>query len=62
MTIVDVEQLGGVITDQLAELFEEEGGQPKRMTANLQPPPSVQPPPPPGGKKAMLRDVAEALR
>ena len=62
VTIVDVEQLGGVITDQLAELFDEEGGQPKRLTANLQPPPSVQPPPPPGGKKAMLRDVAEALR
>ncbi|HXQ47416.1 MAG TPA: cobaltochelatase subunit CobT, partial [Caulobacteraceae bacterium] len=62
VTIVDVEQLGGVITDQLAELFDEEGGPAKRLTANLQPPPSVQPPPPPGGKKAALRDVAEALR
>src|SRR5271167_1020183 len=38
VTIVDVEQLGGVITDQLAELFDEEGGPAKRLTANLQPP------------------------
>src|SRR5438876_2004330 len=45
VTIVDVEQLAGAITDQLAELFEEE---PRRMTRRnaglLQPPPNTQGP------------------
>jgi cobaltochelatase CobT len=62
VTIVDVEQLGGVITDQLAELFDEEPKRHGRMGANLQTPPSVQPPPPPAPRRTTLRDVAEALR
>jgi cobaltochelatase CobT len=45
VTIVDVEQLAGAITDQLAELFEEE---PRRLTRRnaglLEPPPSTQGP------------------
>jgi cobaltochelatase CobT len=62
VTIVDVEQLGGVITDQLAELFDEEPKSHGRMGGSLQAPPSVQPPPPPPGRRTTLRDVAEALR
>ncbi len=62
VTIVDVEQLGGVITEQLAELFDEDNRTVKRLTANLAPPPSVQPPPPPAPRKSTLRDAAEALR
>src|SRR5579872_771083 len=63
VTIVDVEQLGGVITDQLAELFDEEPRAVKRLTAKLEAPPSVQPPPdPPKGRRMTTRDVAEALR
>jgi len=64
VTIVDVEQLGGVITDQLAELFDEDTRAVKRLTADLGPPPSVTPPPAPTGpkRKTTLRDVAEALR
>jgi cobaltochelatase CobT len=62
VTIVDVEQLGGAITDQLAELFDEEPAAAGRGGANLQPPPSVQPAPPPKGRRATLQAVAEALR
>jgi cobaltochelatase CobT len=62
VTIVDVEQLGGAITEQLAELFDEEPRALGRLSANLQPPPSVQPPPPPAPRRTTLRDVAEALR
>ena len=62
VTIVDVEQLGGVITDQLAELFDEEPKKHGRMGANLQPPPSMQPTPPPAPRRTTARDVAEALR
>ena len=62
VTIVDVEQLGGVITDQLAELFDEEPRRAARRAAPLlQPPPSLQPAPPPR-RRTTLRDVAEALR
>src|SRR5579871_3896122 len=49
VTIVDVEQLGGVITDQLAELFDEDVRSVRRLTADLGPPPSVTPPPVPTG-------------
>ncbi len=58
VTIVDVEQLGGVLVEQLAALFEEE---PKRVAANrglLAPPPVTQPPP---MKATTFRQVAEAL-
>ncbi|WP_374571373.1 cobaltochelatase subunit CobT [Phenylobacterium sp.] len=45
VTIVDVEQLAGVIVDQLAELFDEEPKKVTRRTASLlQPPPSTQGP------------------
>ncbi|MHB8529842.1 MAG: cobaltochelatase subunit CobT [Caulobacteraceae bacterium] len=45
VTIVDVEQLGGVITEQLAALFEEEPrGVTRAAAALLQPPPTVQGP------------------
>ncbi|MBS0411479.1 MAG: cobaltochelatase subunit CobT [Proteobacteria bacterium] len=56
VTIVDVEQLGGVITEQLAALFEEEPRQvTKKMVASLlQPPPSVTPSAP----KTAARPVA----
>jgi cobaltochelatase CobT len=59
VTIVDVEQLGGVITEQLAALFEEEPRAVTRAAASLlAPPPSVTPTPP---KKTTFRDVREAL-
>ena len=56
VTIVDVEQLGGVITEQLASLFEEDPRQvTKKMVASLlQPPPSVTPSAP----KTAARPVA----
>jgi cobaltochelatase CobT len=64
VTIVDVEQLGGVITEQLAELFDEEVRTAKRgVPAALQPPPTVH-----GGsalataRRGMIRQAAEALR
>jgi cobaltochelatase CobT len=45
VTIVDVEQLGGVITEQLAELFDEEPRRSVgRVSAILQAPPTVQGP------------------
>ncbi|HVI32732.1 cobaltochelatase subunit CobT [Phenylobacterium sp.] len=45
VTIVDVEQLAGAITDQLAELFDEEPRRLTRRTAGLlQPPPNTQGP------------------
>ena len=45
VTIVDVEQLAGAITDQLAELFEEEPRAVTRRNANLlAPPPNTQGP------------------
>ena len=53
VTIVDVEQLGGVITEQLASLFEEEPRQvtKKAVASLLQPLPSVTPPAPKTGSR-----------
>jgi cobaltochelatase CobT len=42
VTIVDVEQLGGVITEQLAELFDEEPRTQSRRPTLLETPPTVQ--------------------
>ena len=42
VTIVDVEQLGGAITEQLADLFDEEPKRVSRTGPGLQPPPVVQ--------------------
>jgi len=59
VTIVDVEQLGGAITEQLAALFEEEPRVVTRAAADLlKAPPAVHAPPPP---TASLRDVRGAL-
>ncbi|MGH6986497.1 MAG: cobaltochelatase subunit CobT [Caulobacteraceae bacterium] len=50
VTIVDVEQLGGVMTEQLAALFEEEPRAPGRNAHGLLgPPPNTEGPSPPGG-------------
>jgi cobaltochelatase CobT len=58
VTIVDVEQLAGAITDQLAELFEEE---PERLTRRsaglLQPPPNTE-----GPKPTMRRSTFKEVR
>ncbi len=54
VTIVDVEQLGGVITEQLADLFDEEPKRAGRMGPGLQPPPVVQ------GRTAAARTPALA--
>jgi cobaltochelatase CobT len=59
VTIVDVEQLGGAITEQLAALFEEEPRAVTRAAAGLlSAPPSVTPAAP---KKTTFREVREAL-
>jgi cobaltochelatase CobT len=59
VTIVDVEQLGGAITEQLASLFEEEPRAVTRAAADLlKAPPAVHAPPP---ATASLRDVRGAL-
>jgi cobaltochelatase CobT len=59
VTIVDVEQLGGVITEQLAALFEEEPKAVTRAAASLlAAPPSVTPA---AVKKTTFREVREAL-
>jgi cobaltochelatase CobT len=58
VTIVDVEQLGGVLVEQLAALFEEE---PKRVAANrglLAALPVTQPPPP---RTTTFKEVQGAL-
>ncbi|MDE2486727.1 MAG: cobaltochelatase subunit CobT [Alphaproteobacteria bacterium] len=58
VTIVDVEQLAGAITDQLAELFDEEPERLNRRTAGLlQPPPNTQ-----GPKPAMRRSTFKEVR
>ncbi|HKT54139.1 MAG TPA: cobaltochelatase subunit CobT, partial [Caulobacteraceae bacterium] len=51
VTIVDVEQLGGVITEQLAELFDEEPRIQSRRQTHLEPPPTVQGPSAPAGRR-----------
>jgi len=64
VTIVDVEQLGGAITDQLAELFDEEPRASKgRVSPTLQAPPTVQGPGPvAAARRSTMRQVAETLR
>jgi cobaltochelatase CobT len=64
VTIVDVEQLGGAITEQLADLFDEEPRTAKRgVSPTLQAPPTVQGPSTlAGGRRGAVRQVAEALR
>ena len=47
VTIVDVEQLGGALVDQLADLFDEEPKAVKRARGLLAAPPTVQPQAPP---------------
>jgi cobaltochelatase CobT len=63
VTIVDVEQLGGAITEQLAALFEEEPRSVSRATpALLAPIPSVQGGPAPGvGRGGGVRRVRETV-
>jgi len=64
VTIVDVEQLGGAITDQLAELFDEEPRSSKgRVSPTLQAPPTVQGPSPKAAvRRSTMQQVAEALK
>jgi cobaltochelatase CobT len=64
VTIVDVEQLGGAITDQLAELFDEEPRAAKgRVSPTLQAPPTVQGPSPlAAARKSTMRQVVDALK
>ena len=64
VTIVDVEQLGGAITDQLAELFDEEPRASKgRVSPTLQAPPTVQgPSPTAAARRSTVRQLAETLR
>jgi cobaltochelatase CobT len=60
VTIVDVEQLGGAITEQLAALFEEEPRAVTRASAALLAPvPTVQGPAPATGRAATGRRVRE---
>ena len=54
VTIVDVEQLGGAITEQLADLFDEEPKRVGRTGPGLAPPPVVQ------GRTAPARSLALA--
>ncbi len=65
VTIVDVEQLGGVITEQLASLFDEEPRAPAgRVSPVLQAPPTVQGPSNPmlAGRRAKMAEALEALK
>ena len=63
VTIVDVEQLGGAITDQLAELFDEEPRRVKgRVSPVLQAPPTVQGPGPlSAARRTTFKQVADVL-
>ncbi|MDX5330482.1 MAG: cobaltochelatase subunit CobT [Caulobacteraceae bacterium] len=61
VTIVDVEQLAGVIVDQLAELFDEEIRKPTRALASLlTPPPTTQGPSGPT-RGSTFKEVRRAL-
>ena len=61
VTIVDVEQLGGAITEQLADLFDEEPRAAKgRVSAALQAPPTVQGPSATALGRRGLRQTAAA--
>jgi cobaltochelatase CobT len=55
VTIVDVEQLGGVLVEQLAEMFEEEPRTVAKARGLLAAPPTVQP------RATTLRQVREAV-
>jgi cobaltochelatase CobT len=62
VTIVDVEQLGGVITEQLAELFDEEPRRAAgRVSATLQAPPTMQGPTPTAATRRSTAAVADAM-
>ncbi len=62
VTIVDVEQLGGAITEQLAALFDEEPRRAAgRVSATLQAPPTMQGPVPAAAARRSTAAVAEAL-
>jgi cobaltochelatase CobT len=62
VTIVDVEQLAGVIVDQLAELFDEEIRKVTRKTANLlAPPPSTQGPSGGPARRSTFKEVRRAV-
>jgi cobaltochelatase CobT len=62
VTIVDVEQLAGAITDKLAELFEEEPRAANRRSASLlAPPPTTHGGPSGGLKRGLTRDVRKAV-
>ncbi len=58
VTIVDVEQLGGALVEQLAGLFEEEPKRVANVRGLLAAPPVTQPPPP---KTVTFRQVREAM-
>ena len=64
VTIVDVEQLGGVITEQLAELFDEKPRQVRgRMSETLKPPPNTQGPSAQAqARRSTLKELADAIR
>lgn len=62
VTIVDVEQLAGVIVDQLAELFDEEVRKVTRKTANLlAPPPSTQGPQGGAARRSTFKEVRRSV-
>jgi cobaltochelatase CobT len=61
VTIVDVEQLAGAITDQLAELFEEEPRKVNRRTAGLLPPPPNTQGPSGGARRSTFKEVRRAV-
>ena len=62
VTIVDVEQLAGVIVDQLAELFDEEIRKVTRKTAGLlAPPPSTQGPQGGPARRSTFKEVRRAV-
>ena len=58
VTIVDVEQLGGALVEQLAGLFEEEPRRVANIRGLLAAPPVTQPPPP---KTVTFKQVREAV-
>jgi cobaltochelatase CobT len=58
VTIVDVEQLGGALVEQLAGLFEEEPKRVANIRGLLAAPPVTQPPPP---KTVTFKQVREAV-